>query len=73
MLEVDCILAMKASAHLEKRQEFVAECIADYLLTYGKNIEYDTGVYSAIINVPFSKKHIDKLLMLVEQKCIYSW
>lgn len=73
MLEVDCILAMKASAHLEKRQEFVAECIADYLLTYGKNIEYDTGVYSAIINVPFSKKHIDKLLMFVEQKCIYSW
>ncbi len=74
LLEVDCILAMKASAHLEKRQEFVAECIADYLLSYGKNIEYDIdiGIGRAIINVPFSKKHIEKLLMLVEQRCIYS-
>jgi NAD-dependent SIR2 family protein deacetylase len=72
LLEVDCILAMKASAHLEKRQEFVAEYIVDYLLLYGKNTEDDMGLYNAIINVPFSKKHIEKLLMLVEQRRMYS-
>lgn len=72
LLEVDYILAIKASAHLEKRQEFVAECIAEYLLSCGENVGNDMGICNAIVNVPFSKKHIEKLLMLVEKRCMYS-
>ena len=72
LLEVDYILAMKASAHLEKRQEHVSERIAEYLLSCGKNVECDIEIYNAIVNVPFSKKHIEKLIMLVEQRCMYS-
>ena len=75
LLEVDCILAMKASAYLEKRQAFIVECIADHLLTCEDNSKSDMGmgVLNAIVNVPFSKKHIDKLLMLTENRCMYSW
>lgn len=72
LLEVDCILAMRASAHLEKRKDAVAQCIADYLVTHEKYINYESGMHNAIINVPFSQKQIDQLLLIVEQDNMYS-